>query len=205
MPRGVVRTGTPGPRMRPLPPTRLALQRNRPAVTWKLGPTWESSCHKFAVVQPSLLLGWSMNPRIDPHLPPAPEGAGPGLPPGLRRPCGCWDLSLSRQQKTRSFDRWKLGVTQTTSCLAAAWIQSCQYHGTKELSTQADGRGVLLAAGKEPSWRSGWPGWRAPWAEGTPAGPRGVVGHRAGSGWRPGPGLLPTPLHPRRSGLSQTC
>lgn len=88
MPRGVVRTGTPGPRMRPLPPTRLALQRNRPAVTWKLGPTWESSCHKFAVVQPSLLLGWSMTPRIDPTFPLHLKVQVQGCPQASEGPVG---------------------------------------------------------------------------------------------------------------------
>ena len=56
----------------------------------------------------------------------APDAAGlgssltQGFPQGPQSALWLWGLSLSRQWKTRTFDCWKLGVTQTTSCLAAA-------------------------------------------------------------------------------------
>lgn len=58
----------------------------------------------------------------------------PGLPSTVCKRPMVGALSLSRHLKTRVTRGWKLGATQTTSCLAAAPIQSCQYCGTKERS-----------------------------------------------------------------------
>lgn len=102
-------------------------------------------------------------------------------------------LSLSRHLKTRAIRGWKLGATQTTSCLAAAPIQSCQYCGTKERSAQASGGDAT--AGKEPD--------RA-LARGTTAHAPASSAHTqptADSRLCPGPGVCPA-LYPERLRLS---
>lgn len=64
-----------------------------------------------------------------------------GSPQGPRSALWLWGLSLSRQWKTRTFDCWKLGVTQTTSCLATAMDSIMPIAPNKRnLLTRADGR-----------------------------------------------------------------
>lgn len=206
VPHGIVRSGarrTVGPRKCP-----ASLQGNRPAPTWKHGSTWKSlSCQtKSRGLQRSLAAlssqaGLGLLDLTPPLAAPArPEMwaldsadfsllISPRLPSKASKRPVVGALCLSRHLKTRAIRGWKLGATQTTSCLAAAPIQSCQYCGTKERSAQASGE--TPQQGRNPTGL--WPGAQRPTR--PPAQPT------ADSRLCPGPCVC-QPLYPERLRLS---
>lgn len=166
-PHGIVRTGalrTCGASEMPRLPARKQASPDLEARLHLEVPLLPNQIQRPPALPGSLLLpGWVRTSRSR----PTPCGSCPSLrcgpwtlqtsasslvqdcpPKASKRPV-VGALSLPRHLKTRAIRGWKWGATQTTSCLAAASIQSCQYCGTKEGSAQASGRDAT--AGKEPN------------------------------------------------------